>query len=350
MHSWPLLHKDIILTEYVVREVRSGDLDALYHLAEASGIGFTSLPTSRKHLASKIDLSLESFAADKVDEQGEYYLFVLEHLPTGEVVGTSAIAAHVGMNELFYSYKVGKLTKQCEALGIRKEHQTLSVTTDLQGATEMCTLFLLPEHRGHKNGQLLARARYLYMAQNLERFSNPVIAELRGVSDENGYSPFWQAIGRHFYGVDFPEADYMTGKGNKQFIADLMPEFRIYTRMLPREAREAIGEVHEHTKPARALIEKEGFRYAEYVDMFDAGPTMKARLEDIKSINESEVLSINDLTPDEEGEQVIFANMKGEFRACIAYLEVTPDYTALESDASSILGDWFGEVRVLRLA
>lgn len=326
------------MTDYVVREVRVEDLDALYRLAEASGIGFTSLPASKKHLKRKIELSLASFGADKVDKQGEYYLFVLEHIPTGDVVGTSAIAAHVGMNELFYSYKVGCLTKQCEALGIRKEHQTLSVTTDLQGATEMCTLFVLPGHRGHKNGQLLARARYLYMAQNAERFSDPVIAELRGVSDENGYSPFWQAIGRHFYGVEFPEADYMTGKGNKQFIADLMPEFRIYTCMLPKKAQKAIGEVHELTRPARALIEKEGFTYANYVDMFDAGPTMKARFENIKSIQAVQHWQIAELTSDQVGEAHLVANMNQSFRACMAELSGSKQNGILESKAQAILG------------
>lgn len=322
--------------EYIVRPIREEDIDALYELAEASGIGFTSLPANRKYLEKQIQLSLNSFATADIDGMGEYYLFVLEHLPTRSIVGTSAIAGHVGMHQPFYSYKVGKLTKQCESLNFRKSHQTLTITTDLEGATEMCTLFLLPEHRHKTNGQLLARSRYLFMAEHPERFADPIIAELRGVSDEEGYSPFWNAIGRHFYGVDFPRADYLTGKGEKQFITALMPEFRLYTCMLPKSAQAAIGEVHEQTRPARALIEKEGFTYANYIDLFDGGPTMKSQFKRIKTIKNAKkcVLSVGDGA----GDLALIASDAMDFKACISAADITEDSCSVSQVVIESLG------------
>ena len=59
------------------------------------------------------------------------------------------------------------------------------------------------------------------------------MAEMRGWQDENGKSPLWEALGSHFFNIPFPDADYISGIGNNQFIADLMPKYQIYIEMLP---------------------------------------------------------------------------------------------------------------------
>ena len=101
-----------------------------------------------------------------------------------------------------------------------------------------------------------------------------IIAEMRGVSDEEGHSPFWQWLQEHFFTIDFPTADHLIGIGNKVFISELMPKHPIYANLLGKEAQEVIGQVHEKTKPALKLLEKEGFEHRGYVDLFDAGPTV----------------------------------------------------------------------------
>ncbi|MFH7127688.1 arginine N-succinyltransferase [Klebsiella pneumoniae] len=55
----------------------------------------------------------------------------------------------------------------------------------------MCTLFLDPQWRKEGNGYLLSKSRFLFMAAFRERFNEKVVAEMRGVIDEQGYSPFW---------------------------------------------------------------------------------------------------------------------------------------------------------------
>ena len=53
--------------------------------------------------------------------------------------------------------------------------------------------------------------------------------------DEDGGSPFWDAIAGRFFGMNFQEADAFNGAHGTQFIADLMPKTPIYTAMLSRE-------------------------------------------------------------------------------------------------------------------
>jgi RimJ/RimL family protein N-acetyltransferase len=46
---------------------------------------------------------------------------------------------------------------------------------------------------------------------------------MRGYIDESGKSPFWEAVGRNFFEFDYYAADVLSGLGEKEFIADLMP-------------------------------------------------------------------------------------------------------------------------------
>ena len=70
---------------------------------------------------------------------------------------------------------------------------------------------------------------------------------MRGVSDGNGHSPLWDALGAKFFDMEFSEADTLSGLGNKAFIAELMPKYPIYLPMLPDAARAVVGRVHENT-------------------------------------------------------------------------------------------------------
>jgi arginine N-succinyltransferase len=99
----------------------------------------------------------------------------------------------------------------------------------------------------------------LFIAEFADRFAPKIIAEMRGRLDTDGKSPFWEGLGRHFFTIEYSRADYLTGIGQKAFIAELMPRHPVYTTLLPADARAAIGEVHADTMPARAMLESEGF-------------------------------------------------------------------------------------------
>ncbi|RKF21332.1 arginine N-succinyltransferase [Alginatibacterium sediminis] len=301
-----------------IRPIQSKDFQALLQMSVESGVGFTSLPVDEPLLREKINHSIKSFAGDAKTAGDQSYLMVAEDSETGEVVGTTAIDASVGLASPFYTYHLGKVVHASKSLDVYNVVDTLTLTNDYTGVSELCTLFLRESHREGVNGRLLSKVRFLFMAQHKHRFDDIVIAEMRGVSDEQGSSPFWEWLQEHFFSVDFPTADYLTGVGKKEFIAELMPKYPIYVSLLSKEAQAVIGEVHEKTRPALRLLEAEGFDKHGYVDIFDAGPTVQSSFSRIKSIRNSRLLKVI-IGNIEKGEDQLVSNTKVEdFRACCA--------------------------------
>jgi len=87
--------------------------------------------------------------------------------------------------------------------------------------------------------------------------------------------------------MEFSKADFLSGTGQKSFIAELMPKHPLYIHYLSPEAQAVIGQVHPKTAPARAVLEAEGFRYLNYVDIFDGGPTLECDIDRIRAVRKS---------------------------------------------------------------
>lgn len=276
----------------VIRPIQKTDYPSLHDIAVESGIGFTSLPVNEELLKRKIDSSVDSFQQEVETPGKQSYLFVMEDTESAEVVGTSGIEATVGLDDAFYHYHLGKVVHASRELKVHNTVDILTLCNDYTGVSEICTLFLRENARQGANGRLLSKFRFLFMIEHQKRFSSTVIAEMRGVSDELGASPFWKWLDEHFFSMDFPTADYLTGIGNKQFIAELMPKYPVYVSLLSKDAQAVIGQVHDKTKPALLLLEQEGFSCGGYVDIFDAGPTMEANLQHIRTAQASRKLAL----------------------------------------------------------
>ena len=220
------------------------------------------------------------------------YLFVLEDTSIHKIVGVSAIEVAVGLNEPFYNFRVAKQVHASKALNVYKTLDTLFLSNDHTGCSELCTLFLDPEYRKNQNGKFLSKVRFLFIAAFRSFFEERLIAEMRGFSDQNGQSPFWDSLGYLFFNMDFAAADYLSGVGQKAFIAELMPRFPVYVDLLSSEAREVIAEVHPHTLPAAKVLMSEGLKYQGYVDIFDAGPTLEANTAELRAVKESRLLKV----------------------------------------------------------
>nr|WP_294977945.1 arginine N-succinyltransferase [uncultured Pseudomonas sp.] len=294
----------------IVRPVTSADLPALFDLARSTGTGLTTLPANEQRLQHRVSWAEKAFRGEAERADADY-LFVLES-DDGKVVGISAVAGAVGLREPWYNYRVGLTVSASQELGIHREIPTLFLANDLTGQSELCSLFLHADHRAGLNGRLLSKARFLFIAEFRELFGDKVIAEMRGMSDEDGRSPFWESLGRHFFKMEFSQADYLTGVGNKSFIAELMPKFPLYTCFLSEDAREVIGRVHPHTEPALAMLKAEGFSYQGYVDIFDAGPAIEAPTEKIRAIADSQNLVLAIGTPGDDAEPYLIHNRKRE--------------------------------------
>jgi arginine N-succinyltransferase len=324
---------------YVIRPIKLDDLPHLLSLASLTGFGLTTLPHDEKLLKRRIKESLRGFEKLTDDDPpiGETYLFVLEETASKQVCGTCGIVSKVGGFEPFYSYRIETSIHQSAVLNVRKEIKALHLLGQHSGPCEIGSLFLSPHHRSGGNGRLLSLSRFLFMANNPLYFDPVVIAEMRGVVDGTGHSPFWEAVGRHFFDVDFPKADYLS-MVNKRFIADLMPKHPIYIPLLPREAQAVIGEVHPETRPALRILQDEGFATTGMVDIFEAGPVVQCALPEIRAVRESKSAVVSRVTREAiEGETFVIANSDVNYRAALGKLSSDDGGVTINADVAAAL-------------
>ena len=267
----------------VVRAVQLDDLDQLWELITSATYGLTTLQISKDQLAERVELSNFAFNRKTEKPTGEPYVLVMEDTSVGKLVGLSCIFSKTGGYEPFYSYRRVLETNTCELLDLTQEVESLQLEKIHDGPTEIGSLFLAPDYRGKGRGRLLSLSRFMFIAAHPNRFADAVIAEMRGMMSLDGECPFWEAIGRHFFDMDFPQADSLSTI-NKKFIEDLMPKHPIYTSMLPDSAKEILGAVHPNTEPALAMLEAEGFAKVNLIDIFDGGPVVQCTRDEINAV------------------------------------------------------------------
>ncbi|MCE2929452.1 MAG: arginine N-succinyltransferase [Candidatus Caenarcaniphilales bacterium] len=326
------------MLDFVIRPIEKKDLDAVMQLAAATGPGMTSLPADQKLMSDKIQDSINSFLIEPTHIGNESYRFVLELIPSKRVIGIAAIRARVGGYEPFYSYEIKEAHHQSPELAIDKTIPYLELCKSHDGPTIISSLFVLPEYRGYKLGILLSKARFLFMANFPKRFTDNVIAEMRGVINNDNKSPFWEGTVRHFFDMDFTKADYLSAK-DKVFIADLMPKYPIYIPLLPKEVQKVISQVHKDTEAAMSFLESEGFSKDGHVDIFDAGPRIVANVKNIKTVRESKLFEIIDIVNSNEDldQKALASNCGLEFRASVINYKTENQKIIISKETSELL-------------
>ncbi|MDQ1922747.1 arginine N-succinyltransferase [Massilia pseudoviolaceinigra] len=334
----------------VVRAIHASDLDALIELAHQVGSGMTTLKPDRKMLGDRISVAVASFAETIPPEQRDY-MFVMEDTTSGRLAGVCAIKGAVGLDEPFYNYRIGTLVHSSRELDVFTRMDTLYLSNDLTGATELCSLFLHPDYRSGNNGKWLSKSRFLFIAQFPHLFTAKLIAEMRGYQAEDGSSPFYEGLGRHFFKMDFNHVDHLTAMGKKSFIAELMPRQPLYVAYLPESAQEVIGKVHLSTAPARRLLEQEGMHFEGYVDIFDAGPVLQARVSELRAMRDSAVATVDaDATPLDTDPLLVSNTKLNDFRMIVAHANPVSGKLALTPDEQALLHCQGGDtVRTLSL-
>ena len=250
----------------------------------------TNLPPDRDMLASRIEASERAVSNADAREVGAAIMLVVER--DTRIVAVSGIFPRVGTDWPFYSYRLTRQANRSLAVGRVKAQTLLNLVNDFDGEAEVGMLFVDPAMRGGALGSLAARGRYLFMAAHRDWFGRRVMAELRGWQDADGHSPVWEAIGRHFYDMDFQEADRTGALTGNQFIADLGPRYPLYLSLLPAAAQAALGQPHDDGRPAYDMLIAEGFLAGDYVDIFDGGPTVVADIDAVKTVRESHKMAM----------------------------------------------------------
>lgn len=300
----------------IVRATVPDDADQLWALINQATLGLTTLQITRAQLEDRIESSHFAFTRRTERPGSDLYVFVMEDLVSRRLIGTAGIFSKTGGYEPFYSYRRVAETARCELLGISRQIESLQLQKIHDGPTEIGSLFIAPEYRGQGRGRLLSLARFIFIARHPKRFATEVIAEMRGVIHPDGTCPFWEAIGRHFFEMDFPQADSLSTV-DKRFIEDLMPHYPIYLCMLPAEAQAVIGQVHVDTRPALAMLQEEGFRVTDMVDIFDGGPVVSCRRDAINAVQRVVDGPVIQIVKQLEGPQSILSSRQTGFRALL---------------------------------
>jgi arginine N-succinyltransferase len=292
---------------YLMRAAGPGDFEGFKQLRAIAGAGFTSLMLDDAALATRLDLSQQSFALPTPTAGKERYFIALEHIESGQLAGCCGVKATIGETPPFFNFRLITEAQSSPVAGKRFDMRVLIGVNDFTGCSEVGSLFVRPEHRANGVGRALAQSRYMLMKTAPQRFHDQVVSELRGVVSPEGVSPFWEAVGRHFFQMDFSEADKLSATTDNQFILDLTPQHPIYVDLLPQEARDVIGKCHKDGEGARKLLEWEGFTFSNVVDIFDGGPLVSARRDTIRTLRESKFVKLEASASDATAPRALIA-------------------------------------------
>ncbi|MCP1605397.1 arginine/ornithine succinyltransferase subunit alpha [Pseudomonas citronellolis] len=333
----------------VMRPAQVADLQQVQRLAADSPVGVTSLPDDAERLKEKILASEASFAAEVSYNGEESYFFVLEDTQTGQLVGCSAIVASAGFSEPFYSFRNETFVHASRELKIHNKIHVLSLCHDLTGNSLLTSFYVQRELVNTPIAELNSRGRLLFMASHPERFADAVVTEIVGYSDDQGESPFWNAVGRNFFDLNYSEAEKLSGLKSRTFLAELMPHYPIYVPLLPDEAQEAMGQVHPRAQITFDILMREGFETDNYIDIFDGGPTLHARTSGIRSIAQSRLVPVRiGEVPKATRSYLVTNGLLQDYRAVVAELDWVPGKpVTLSAETAEALG--IGEGASVRL-
>lgn len=299
---------------HLVRPATTRDLDSLYALAMKSSLGLTNLPKD-KALLSKM-----------LSEAGnELYIFCLERVADQKILGTSMIRAKCpDVTPLPYFLRYPE-----------KGFDLLHLTFETEGITELCGLFIDSEARKGGLGHLLSISRLLFIADHLKKFNTKIFAEIRGFVEENGNCPFWDGLMLPFFKLPFKE-------GVNFYIKDLasfnqkIPSFPIYYDLLPEETRKYIGVIHPKSVPAINMLEKEGFQMTPLIHPLDGGPRVEGLVGSLHGIQESQVIRIGSIQPNEGPIHLIATTVNG-FKTTLGKLTLHKGEAIIEPETAKLL-------------
>jgi arginine N-succinyltransferase len=273
---------------YVVRPVETADIAALEALAAVSMPGVHTLPKTRDKIEQAVERSIASFSAHVDIPSEESYMFVMESLADKKIVGTAAIHASAGSNGTYFSFRNDVIQQVSRDLNISHSVHALTLCSELTAYSQLSGFYVDAALAKRPEAALLSRSRLLYAVQAPHRFGDRFFVPLAGLTDDKGGSPFWDALGRKFFKMDFLDAERVIGGArNRTLIVELMPHYPVYVPLLPGDAQAVMGQIHPSGELAFNLLTSEGFEADEYIDIFDGGPILQAHKHSLRTFTAS---------------------------------------------------------------
>lgn len=181
-------------------------------------------------------------------------------------------------------YHVGCVVHAAPDLGLFHQQPTLLLGHDLTGAAELADTAhdgQLEEPALQQAWQTLVESALGFIAAEPARYGTRLVAELPGVTDAAGQSPFWQGLGRHFYTGDPQAAQGEHGRAWVSHVAALMPRHPLLASLLPEAAQAAVGMAAESAEALQDVLLARGLRPAQHVRIDDGGPILEAAVSDL---------------------------------------------------------------------
>jgi len=322
----------------VLRPAKVSDISYLERLAYESGTMVSSLPAKRSHLVKKVERSIYSFEQD-VDTPGEEsYLFVLEDTLTGNVFGTGAVNGLSGNREPFYSFRNDIKIHSSRELNVHSRIHALTLNHDLSDHSQLCSFYIASSLTSSRYPSLITLGRLLFMCIFPMRFTNEWMAVLPGIADEYGRAPFWEHVGRKFFGIDYNQVEYYNGTRSKTFIAEMMPYHPLYVALINEEAQAAMGLVHKDAALQCSLLSGQGFEADKYVEIFDAGPILTAQRNALSICQKIQQIKLTNLTCNSPLQTYLVGLAEGSsFKACLLKGVLTGNQLQVSQDEIDLL-------------
>jgi arginine N-succinyltransferase len=338
----------------VVRPVELSDIPALEALVAKAAQGVHTLPRTRDKLEQAVERSIASFSAT-IDMHGEEsYVFVLESGsesdggPNNGIIGTASIFATAGTNGTYFAFRNDVVQHVSRDLNISHSVHALTLCSELTAYSQLAGFYMSGEQDKNAQGEqiarqdaaLLSRARLLFAACAPHRFSDRFFVPLAGMTDAKGESPFWNALGRKFFQMDFLDAErVIEGARNRTLIVELMPPYPVYVPLLPGDAQAAMGQIHPDSALAYELLANEGFEADEYVDIFDGGPILLAHKDSVRTLQEASLRVVEIGQPPQQAPDMMLSNRsERQFRAVHAPCSLTEHSVRISNEVAQKLG------------
>jgi arginine N-succinyltransferase len=169
------------------------------------------------------------------------------------------------------------------------------------------------------------------------RFSDTVMAELRGWFAPDGTCPSGKGVASKFFRLPFDEADRMVMSTDGQFILDLAPRHPIYVELIDRSGagRDRPGPYRGRGRAGNARAR--GLSRSGLIDIFDGGPTYSVPRDSIRTIDRSDTLPVAGGDPEDAPERLVSTTSIEGFRATRARVRIYADKAVLDTGAIDAL-------------
>lgn len=201
------------------------------------------------------------------------------------VLATLLAVDQAGLQEPRHWFHLGRALHASAELGLFRLQPTLLLGSDLCGAAELAEL--RADSGRAEAPSLLVEAALAWLAMRRTRAERQgavapgarVFAELPGMRDAHGHSPFWQGMGQHCLPMSPALAERRFGPAWVRGLAPLLPRQPVMVALLSDAAQQALSRPAEDARPWADALAAHGLHAGQHVTVFDGGPVHEGHLD-----------------------------------------------------------------------